>query len=49
MTLTSAAARALADKDAGFKSITLKPVPESATRVAMIQSGDAQPYLACTG
>lgn len=33
---------ALADKDAGFKSITLKPVPESATRVAMIQSGDAQ-------
>lgn len=32
----------LADKDAGFKSITLKPVPESATRVAMIQSGDAQ-------
>ena len=32
----------LADKDAGFKSITLKPVPESATRTAMIQSGDAQ-------
>ena len=42
MTLTSAAALALADKDAGFKSITAKPVPESATRVAMIQSGDAQ-------
>ncbi len=33
---------ALADKDAGFKTITFKPVPESATRVAMIQSGDAQ-------
>lgn len=33
---------ALADADAGFKSITFKPVPESATRVAMIQSGDAQ-------
>ena len=32
----------LADKDAGFKTITLKPVPESATRTAMIQSGDAQ-------
>ncbi len=33
---------ALADGDAGFKTITFKPVPESATRVAMIQSGDAQ-------
>ncbi len=33
---------ALADEDAGFKTITFKPVPESATRVAMIQSGDAQ-------
>lgn len=32
----------LADKDAGFKTITFKPVPESATRVSMIQSGDAQ-------
>ncbi|GHU67782.1 glutathione ABC transporter substrate-binding protein GsiB [Clostridia bacterium] len=28
--------------DAGFKTITFKPVPEGATRVAMIQSGDAQ-------
>lgn len=34
--------KALADKDAGFKTITFKPVPESATRVAMLQSGDAQ-------
>lgn len=34
--------KALADKDAGFKSITFKPVGESATRVAMVQSGDAQ-------
>ena len=34
---------ALAESDAGFKSITFKPVSESATRVAMIQSGnDAQ-------
>ncbi len=33
---------ALADADAGFKTITFKPVTESATRVAMIQSGDAQ-------
>ena len=33
---------ALADADAGFKTITFKPVPESATRVAMVQSGDAQ-------
>ncbi|MDR0723304.1 MAG: ABC transporter substrate-binding protein [Treponema sp.] len=32
----------LAEKDAGFKSITFKPVPESATRTAMVQSGDAQ-------
>lgn len=28
--------------DAGFKSITFKPVIESASRVAMLQSGDAQ-------
>lgn len=33
---------ALADKDAGFKTITFKPVAESATRVAMLQAGDAQ-------
>lgn len=33
--------KALADSDAGFKSITFKPVPEAATRVAMIQSGEA--------
>lgn len=32
----------LVEADAGFKSITFKPVTESATRVAMIQSGDAQ-------
>jgi glutathione transport system substrate-binding protein len=32
----------LVDADAGFKTITFKPVTESATRVAMIQSGDAQ-------
>lgn len=31
----------LAESDAGFKTITFKPVAESATRVAMIQSGDA--------
>lgn len=31
----------LAEADAGFKTITFKPVTESATRVAMIQSGDA--------
>lgn len=31
----------LAEADAGFKSITFKPVTESATRVAMLQSGDA--------
>lgn len=31
----------LADADAGFKSITFKPVPESATRVSMIQAGEA--------
>jgi len=37
-----AGGKALADKDAGFKSITFKPVGENATRVAMIQSGDAQ-------
>lgn len=33
---------ALADKDAGFKTVTFRPVSESATRVSMIQSGDAQ-------
>lgn len=33
---------ALVEPDAGFKSVTFKPVTESATRVAMIQSGDAQ-------
>lgn len=33
---------ALADADAGFKSITFKPVAESATRVSAIQAGDAQ-------
>ena len=33
---------ALVDPDAGFKTVTFKPVSESATRVAMIQSGDAQ-------
>ncbi len=33
---------ALADSDAGFKSVTFKPVAEDATRMAMIQSGDAQ-------
>ncbi|MDR2176797.1 MAG: ABC transporter substrate-binding protein [Treponema sp.] len=32
----------LAEKDAGFKSITFRPVSESATRTAMVQSGDAQ-------
>jgi glutathione transport system substrate-binding protein len=32
----------LAEADAGFKTITFKPVPEGATRTAMIQSGDAQ-------
>ena len=31
----------LAEADAGFKTITFKPVTESATRVAMVQSGDA--------
>ena len=31
---------ALADADAGFKSITFKPVAESATRVSAIQAGD---------
>jgi glutathione transport system substrate-binding protein len=34
--------KALAEKDAGFKTITFKPVAESATRVAMVQSGDAK-------
>jgi glutathione transport system substrate-binding protein len=34
--------KALAERDAGFKTITFRPVPESATRAAMIQSGDAQ-------
>lgn len=33
---------ALADKDAGFKTITFKPVSEGSTRVAMLMSGDAQ-------
>lgn len=33
---------ALVDPDAGFKSVTFKPVSENATRVAMLQSGDAQ-------
>lgn len=33
---------ALVASDAGFKSITFKPVAESATRVAMIQAGDSQ-------
>ncbi len=32
----------LADKDSGFKSVNFKVVTESATRVSMIQSGDAQ-------
>lgn len=34
--------KSLVPKDAGFKTITFKPVAESATRVAMLQSGDAQ-------
>lgn len=34
--------KALVDPDAGFKTIKFVPVPESATRVAMLQSGDAQ-------
>lgn len=33
---------ALVDPDAGFKTITFKPVSENTTRVAMLQSGDAQ-------
>ena len=33
---------ALADPDAGFKTITFKPVSEGATMVAMLQAGDAQ-------
>lgn len=33
---------ALVDPDAGFKTVTFKPVTESATRVSMLQSGDAQ-------
>lgn len=37
-----AGGKALADKDAGFKTVTFKPVGESATRVAMVQSGDAK-------
>ena len=32
---------ALAEPDAGFKSITFRPVAENATRVAMLQAGDA--------
>ncbi len=31
----------LADADAGFNTITFKPVSEGATRVAMLQAGDA--------
>lgn len=31
----------LADSDAGFKSITFRPVSEAATRVSMLQAGDA--------
>lgn len=38
---------ALAESDAGFKTITFKPVAENATRVAMIQSGDAQVIWTC--
>lgn len=34
--------KALAAADAGFKSVTFKPVPEDASRVAMLQAGDAQ-------
>jgi glutathione transport system substrate-binding protein len=37
-----AGGKALAEKDAGFKTIIFKPVSEAATRVAMLQSGDAQ-------
>ncbi len=33
---------ALADEDAGFRTITFRPVSEDATRVAMLQSEDAQ-------
>lgn len=32
----------LAEADAGFKTITFKPVPEGTTRVSMVQAGDAQ-------
>ena len=32
---------ALVEPDAGFKSVTFRPVAENATRVAMLQSGDA--------
>lgn len=32
----------LVASDAGFKTITFKPVSENATRVAMVQSGEAQ-------
>ena len=32
---------ALVEPDAGFKTITFRPVTENATRVAMLQSGDA--------
>ena len=32
---------ALAEPDAGFKSITFRPVTENASRVAMLQAGDA--------
>lgn len=33
---------ALADPDAGFKTVTFRPVPENADRVAMLLSGDVQ-------
>lgn len=33
---------ALVDPDAGFKTLTFRPITEDATRVAMIQAGDAQ-------
>lgn len=37
-----AGGEALVPADAGFKTITFKPVAESSSRVAMLQSGDAQ-------
>ena len=33
--------KALAEPDAGFQSITFRPVGENASRVAMLQSGEA--------